>query len=218
VHQEQPRHYEWQGDGLAHAEALSQRAAKEPVSVAGKAAPSLLPAPVKVISAYASFDLEKAAIDALKRGWAQTPAAFADKKAEMLADAKKRWGIGKKGAAAAPRVVLAADEVAWTLIDLGVDKEWALFKEQREKCMLGSKKLVYGHPFAPCTLPDKTGKDVVCAASSARFAFWPANKTAMPLLYIAAIIFLCNCKATSTFNESFHSVWRRTFCATAGAP
>ena len=102
--------------------------------------------------------------------------------------------------------MLAADEVAWTLIDSGVDKVWALLKDQREKCMLGSKKHVYGHPFAPCTLPDETGKDVVYDASSARFSFWPANKTAMPLLYIAAIIFLCNCKVTLTFNDSFHSV------------
>jgi hypothetical protein len=46
----------------------------------------------------------------------------------------------------------------------------------------------------------------VYGACPERFTFWPENKTAMPLLYIAAIIFLCNCKATSTFNESFHSV------------
>jgi hypothetical protein len=98
VHQEQPRHYEWQGDGLAHAEALSQRALVRPFRQRGD-------------------------------------------------DAGRGGGGG-----------------------------------------------------------DETGKDVVYAASSARFAFWPANKTAMPLLYIAAIIFLCNCKATSTFNESFHSV------------
>jgi hypothetical protein len=174
--------------------------------LAGKAALSGVPsAPIKVISAYASFDAEKGAIDALKQGWAQTPEAFAEKKAEMLADAKKRWGVGKKGAAAAPRVVLAADEVAWTLIDSGVDKEWELLKDHRAKSLLGSK-LGYGHPFAPCTLPDETGKAVVYDACSNRFAFWPTNKTAMPLLYIAAITFLCNCKATSTSNESFHSV------------
>ena len=155
----------------------------------------------------ANVDAEKAAIDTLKQGWAQTPAAFAEKKAEMLTDAKKWWGVGKKGAAAAPRVVLAADEVAWTLIDSGVDKEWELLKDHRAKSMLGSK-LVYGHPFAPCTLPDETGKAVVYDASSERFAFWPAStrrpcrSSTSPPSYSCATA----SKATSTFNESFHSV------------
>jgi hypothetical protein len=178
---------------------------KGPVSVAGKAAPSAPPVAIKVVSNYKSFEAEKAAIEELKKGFAQTPAAFAEKKAALLADAKKRWGIGKKGSALAPRVVLAADEVAWTLINSGVDKEWETLVEHRDKVKAGIIG-TYGHPFAPCTLPDESGKDVEYRSSSARYAFWPANKTDMPLLYIAAIILLCNCKATSTYNESFHSV------------
>ena len=101
--------------------------------------------------------------------------------------------------------MLAADEVAWTLIDSGVDKEWGILMEHRAKVKAGIIG-IYGHPFAPCTLPDESGNDVEYRASSARYAFWPANKTAMPLLYIAAIVLLCGCKATSTYNESFHNV------------
>jgi hypothetical protein len=43
-------------------------------------------------------------------------------------------------------------------------------------------------------------------SSGVRYAFWPANKTTMPLIYIAAMVLLRSCKATSTYNESFHNV------------
>ena len=45
-------------------------------------------------------------------------------KAELHADAKRRWGISKKGAGANPRVVMAAEEIAEELINSGIDKEW----------------------------------------------------------------------------------------------
>ena len=49
-----------------------------------------------------------------------------------FADAKRCCGIGKEGAAMV-RDLLAANDVAWTLIDSGVvDGEWDLFKLFKE--------------------------------------------------------------------------------------
>jgi hypothetical protein len=42
--------------------------------------------------------------------------------------------------------------------------------------------------------------------SIVRYAFWPERKSPTPLLCICAIIIFCNLKATSTLNESFHSI------------
>jgi hypothetical protein len=52
-----------------------------------------------------------------------------------FADAKRCCGIGKEGAAMV-RDLLAANDVAWTLIDSGVvDEEWDLFKLFKEHCI-----------------------------------------------------------------------------------
>ena len=68
-----------------------------------------------------------------------------------FADAKKCCGIGKEGATMV-RDLLAANDVAWTLIDSGVvDEEWDLFnlfKEHRIK--IKADATGNDHLFAPC--------------------------------------------------------------------
>jgi hypothetical protein len=164
-------------------------------AAAATAAPPTLPPagakPAVVVSQFTSYEDEKTHIDSLKRGMFEKQDDFNERKRVKHQEARKRWG---KTASGPRNVDPTGGSEAWleAAFQDALQKEVAVFTSMRDKWPVGK----YGDPFAPYgDVPEVSG----------RYEWWPSVKEQLPLHNFLAGVILCS-PATSTANESFHSV------------
>jgi len=136
---------------------------------------------------FASYELEVASLGDMTKGLFEMPYAFAQRKADCLADVRRRWQRGKGAPPAAGRAEALQNEVAAAL-----RLEFAQYEKQRRAW--APKQ--FGSPFAPFA------GNPECPA---RYEFWPANQATLPLLNFVATVVLGSF-AAALENESTHSV------------
>lgn len=125
----------------------------------------------------------------MTKGLIEQPVAFAQRKADCLADMRRRWqrGKGAPPAGGVGRAMALQNKVAAAL-----RLEFAQYEKQRRAWTPKQ----FGNPFAPFARNPE---------SPARYEFWPANQATLPLLNFVATVDLGSF-AAALENESTHSV------------
>ena len=115
--------------------------------------------------------------------------------------ADKTWGVRRGGARAAEVLKLSDEAVLELMLTEALQAEMATWNLERAAFKPGQ----YGDPFAPCKYEDDDGKTVEHKENVERYRLWPRRKKDLGLLFFLACVVLC-APATSTANESFHSI------------
>ena len=156
------------------------------------------PPPAPAPSLFKSLKDELASINAQKKGTFEQAASFNERiKAEATA-ARSRWG---------GRASSSLDPVDEAFFRKELRRELKEFEPFRAS--FGEAK--YGDPFAPCKGPGGT----LVPENRARYIFWPAQSTRLPLLFTIASCVLGGGMgpATAVLNESLQAIAKFVSCA-----
>ena len=144
-------------------------------------------------SLYKSFEDEMTAINALKKGALESADNFKKRVGDATKDARKRWGKTPGGARSDDPVGGDDDTILEDALTKQLTKEVEQLVAERKSWAEGA----FGDPLAPRPgVPENL----------ARYTYWPGRQAQWPLLYVLACNVLASCPATSTPNESLHSV------------
>jgi hypothetical protein len=196
------------GLGLGGKRARELAAGASAGGSAGKGAGSSTGAGIAVnagISKYKSYKEEVEAIEARVRPPLQSPASFEEQTRRLLEEAAARWPTSgrKKHRTGAGAGSSGGDPVA--LLDKYLEEQ---LQETVEGELVVLDTLQRAWPFYNLADADtlmSTSSFLELAKATTRYAFWPAHRTKLPLLYYCATVLLC-LPATSTSCESLHSV------------